>query len=169
MGVVTCVYCGKNNKDSTNTIFHKFPTGKKELCRRWEIATRLINFKATGNLVLCSDHFCRPADYKFHDSKILNDDAVPSIFLFPGTSKAAFQGTDAKIGNGLQRTWENFYINLTKGKPNTLSTNFHFKTRENFAKNGNTEHLYQYDHGNNKFYEKTNVSDFGNFRQLCCQ
>ena len=81
MGVVYCVTCGKNNKQCPTLYFHCFPVDKIDLCKKWVIATRLINFAPTKNHVICSNHFCKE-DYRHVGSKKLKDDAVPSVFEF---------------------------------------------------------------------------------------
>ena len=63
---------------------------------------------------------------------------------------AIFWVTDEKTRDYLQMMADdggNFLINLVKGKVNTLSMIIHFKTSENIAENGNTEHLYEYEQG----------------------
>ena len=63
---------------------------------------------------------------------------------------AIFWVTDEKTRDYLQMMADdggNFLINLVKGKVNTLSMIIHFKTNENIAENGNTEHLYEYEQG----------------------
>ena len=40
-----------------------------------------------------------------------------------------------------------FVKNLFQGKVNMLKSNFRLKTNGNVAKNGHTEHFYQYNHG----------------------
>ena len=81
MGIVCCVSCGKNSKECTTLVFHTFPVAKTELCKQWEKATRLKAFKATGNNVICSEHF-RAEDYRYTGSKKLRDEAIPSVFSF---------------------------------------------------------------------------------------
>ena len=66
--------------------FYSFPHKDKILCRRWEIATKLKDFVASKNHVICSAHFT-PQSYHFANSTTLKttlkNDAVPSVFDFP--------------------------------------------------------------------------------------
>ena len=58
---------------------HYFPVKQRPtVCRLWELATKIPNFRATATDNLCSSHF-HPDAYKFSSSH-LKEDAVPSIF-----------------------------------------------------------------------------------------
>ena len=78
-----CTSCGKAR--STGELFHRFPVKRKDVCRRWEISTRLLDFRATESSLLCSDHF-ESAAYIYPGSKKLKDDAIPTVFTFSESS-----------------------------------------------------------------------------------
>ena len=77
----------KNAEECWTFVFHTFPVGKTELCKQWETATRLKDFKATGNNVICSEHF-RAEDYRYTGSKKLRDEAIPTVFSFAPSDDA---------------------------------------------------------------------------------
>ena len=79
--VQTCVAynCGQRHNKG-DPPFHRFP---KNVVRRkrWIVACRFENYEPSKNDRICSNHFLQ-SDYK--SSGRLNNDAVPSIFSFPG-------------------------------------------------------------------------------------
>ena len=87
MGIVTCIAfdCKNRRLPGSAWTFHTFPLLNKLICRKWEVATKLENFVARKDDVLCSAHFS-PDSYLYAGSKKLKDDAVPSLFSFPATS-----------------------------------------------------------------------------------
>ena len=56
-----------------------------QLNRRWEISTKILNFVANKNDVLCDHHFTEDS-YVFPWSKKLKYEAIPTLFNFPSTS-----------------------------------------------------------------------------------
>lgn len=83
MGVPICSSCEKPRKPGE--LFHTFPTKRHDICRKWEIATKILNFKATDSSLLCGDHF-EDSAYIYPGSKKLRPDAFPTIFTFPESS-----------------------------------------------------------------------------------
>uniref|UniRef100_A0A4W3J6P8 THAP domain containing 1 n=1 Tax=Callorhinchus milii TaxID=7868 RepID=A0A4W3J6P8_CALMI len=59
-----------------------FPLKRPELCKKWVAAVRRRNFTPTKNSNLCSEHFTVDCFRKNCNNKILEENAVPSIFCF---------------------------------------------------------------------------------------
>ncbi|XP_062902790.1 THAP domain-containing protein 1-like isoform X3 [Mobula hypostoma] len=59
-----------------------FPLKRPELCKKWLDAVRRRNFIPTKNSNLCSEHFTLDCFRKNCNNKILEENAVPSIFCF---------------------------------------------------------------------------------------
>lgn len=80
----------------------------------WIKAVRLQNFKPTANTVICSDHFTEDCYLESSENrKLLNKDAVPSVFNFP---------EHLKVRTSSQRTpLKREFINSTDD-PMTTST-----------------------------------------------
>ena len=83
-----CVAIQCESKRGDGHRFHAFPVDHKETCKKWEIATKLLNFKATKHDILCSDHFS-PECYIFRGSNKLKENTVLDTFSFPETSSHA--------------------------------------------------------------------------------
>ena len=80
-----CLAFGCNSKRGDGHRFHCFPVDRKDVCKKWEIATKLLAFHATEHDILCSDHFS-PECYTFRGSHKLKEVAVPDRFTFPESS-----------------------------------------------------------------------------------
>ena len=65
--------------------FHAFPRDK-ERKKIWEQATRIKNFAATSNDVLCAQHFTPDSYVTGGVGERLREDAVPTIFFINETS-----------------------------------------------------------------------------------
>ena len=78
-----CTNCQKPKGE--DDVFHRYPLKRPDVCHKWEIATKLLHFKATENSRLCSDHFI-PNDYIYPGSKKLKPDVVPTLLTFPESS-----------------------------------------------------------------------------------
>ncbi|XP_072440101.1 THAP domain-containing protein 1-like isoform X2 [Chiloscyllium punctatum] len=61
---------------------NRFPLKRPELCKKWLAAVRRRNFTPTKNSNLCSEHFTLDCFRKNCNNKILEENAVPSIFCF---------------------------------------------------------------------------------------
>ncbi|XP_032877360.1 THAP domain-containing protein 1 isoform X2 [Amblyraja radiata] len=61
---------------------NRFPLKRPELCKKWLAAVRRRNFIPTKNSNLCSEHFTLDCFRKNCNNKILEENAVPSIFCF---------------------------------------------------------------------------------------
>ena len=83
MGVPVCTSCEKPRNQGE--LFHTFPTKRQAICRKWEVATKILNLKATESSMLCADHF-EPGAYIYPGSKKLKSDAVPTLFTFSVSS-----------------------------------------------------------------------------------
>ena len=90
-----CIHCKKKREPDSKELFHRFPVRREEICRTWAIAARLSSYP-TENQFLCSDHF-KSEDYKFGNStiksKVLKEDAVPSVFAFTEERKPPLKRT----------------------------------------------------------------------------
>ena len=88
MGLVKCVAygygCQSRRTPGCQIVFHRFPTGNPQR-RQWEIATKIKNFSARTDDVLCANHFTRDS-YLPGGVKKLKPEAVPVIFEFPSSS-----------------------------------------------------------------------------------
>ncbi|XP_020368158.1 THAP domain-containing protein 1 isoform X1 [Rhincodon typus] len=82
--VLSCsAYGCKNRYDKDRGVsFHRFPLKRPELCKKWLAAVRRRNFTPTKNSNLCSEHFTLDCFRKNCNNKILEENAVPSIFCF---------------------------------------------------------------------------------------
>ncbi|XP_036694729.1 THAP domain-containing protein 1 [Balaenoptera musculus] len=59
----------------------RFPLTRPSLCKKWEAAVRRKNFKPTKYSSICSEHFTPDCFKRECNSKLLKEDAVPTIFL----------------------------------------------------------------------------------------
>ncbi|KAJ1205414.1 hypothetical protein NDU88_000849 [Pleurodeles waltl] len=76
-------YGCRNRYDKEKPIsFHKFPLTRPEICEKWEAAVRRNNFKPTKYSSICSEHFTPDCFKRECNNKLLNDNAVPTIFSF---------------------------------------------------------------------------------------
>ena len=82
MATRRCRACGK--KRTPGERFHRFPVHNPELCRKWIINAKLLDFLPTENDILCADHFDATA-YKYPGAQRLDDNAVPTIFVHTQT------------------------------------------------------------------------------------
>ncbi|XP_059765410.1 THAP domain-containing protein 1-like [Balaenoptera ricei] len=59
----------------------RFPLTRPSLCKKWEAAIRRKNLKPTKYSSICSEHFTPDCFKRECNSKLLKEDAVPTIFL----------------------------------------------------------------------------------------
>ncbi|XP_036694680.1 THAP domain-containing protein 1-like isoform X2 [Balaenoptera musculus] len=59
----------------------RFPLTRPSLCKKWEAAVRRKNLKPTKYSSICSEHFTPDCFKRECNSKLLKEDAVPTIFL----------------------------------------------------------------------------------------
>ncbi|XP_069482500.1 THAP domain-containing protein 1 [Ambystoma mexicanum] len=76
-------YGCRNRYDKDKPIsFHKFPFTRPDVCEKWEAAVRRNNFKPTKYSSICSEHFTPDCFKRECNNKLLNDNAVPTLFCF---------------------------------------------------------------------------------------
>ncbi|XP_078066314.1 THAP domain-containing protein 1-like isoform X1 [Mustelus asterias] len=127
--VLSCsAYGCKNRYDKDRGVsFHRFPLKRPELCKKWLAAVRRRNFTPTKNSNLCSEHFTLDCFRKNCNNKILEENAVPSIFCFtrpnqqskklemakaseqPRAAEEITEDAELKQANGLLTVYDHSY------------------------------------------------------------
>ncbi|KAK1884472.1 THAP domain containing protein 1 [Dissostichus eleginoides] len=80
--VQTCSAYGCKNRyhKDKDISFHKFPLARPDVCGKWVAAMRRNNFKPTKYSNICSQHFTKDCFKRECNNRVLNENAVPSLF-----------------------------------------------------------------------------------------
>uniref|UniRef100_UPI00398E7510 THAP domain-containing protein 1 isoform X3 n=1 Tax=Pristiophorus japonicus TaxID=55135 RepID=UPI00398E7510 len=111
---------------------NRFPLKRPELCKKWLAAVRRRNFTPTKNSNLCSEHFTMDCFRKNCNNKILEENAVPSIFCFTRPNQQSklkeyvetnilLGDFNAKVGKNTD-LWEGVIDRERVGKTNSSGT-----------------------------------------------
>ncbi|KAK5643813.1 hypothetical protein RI129_007658 [Pyrocoelia pectoralis] len=86
--VKSCVAfkCTNRYSKDKSISFHRFPADKN-LKSQWIRAIRRENFNPTKDSVICGKHFKDDDFLRKVPTKVLNSDAIPSVFDFPAHLK----------------------------------------------------------------------------------
>ncbi|XP_075993480.1 THAP domain-containing protein 1 isoform X2 [Genypterus blacodes] len=95
--VQTCSAYGCKNRyhKDKDVSFHKFPLARPDVCAKWVAAMRRNNFRPTKYSNICSQHFSPDSFKRECNNRVLQENAVPSIFTFSSLSIKAEALEDA--------------------------------------------------------------------------